>query len=163
MSWAYVHMFWLTRPSCYAAGLVHICLSSLGLFPMSQHFCALVLAHWPAFYVTGLCTLVSAPCSCSLHRGTCVHLSWLCRPALYLAGLVCTCFVSPDPPSMLWGFFWLPRPTLCATRVLCTGEVCMMRLGKLGLSSLLWAFCRLLSVPQAYCVVEVMVHELFIG
>ena len=27
---------------------------------------------------------------------------------------------------MLWGFFWLPRPTLCATRVLCTGEFCTL-------------------------------------
>ena len=45
-----------------------------------------------------------------------------------VTGLVCTCFSSPGPPSMLWGLFWFPKPTLCATSVLCAGEVCMRRL-----------------------------------
>ena len=128
MSWAYVHIFWLTRPSCSAAGLVRICLSSLGLSYMSQGFCALVLAHWSAFYVTGLCMLVSAPCACSLHHGACVHLSWLCRPALYIAGrvfpssshqahpLCCgASFGSLGPPSVPQGFCVLESFVCCAS------------------------------------------------
>ena len=65
--------------------------------------------------------------------------------ALYVTGLVCNCFGSPGLPFMLHHlcalvsalqarplclgacvfFLWLPRPTLCTGRVVCTAEVCM--------------------------------------
>ena len=143
---ACAHLSQLSGPVLYVTGFLCTCFGSLvrllchrAVYACLSSLCLLSASR-------RLCALVLALQACPLHRRACVSF-----------------FVSPGPPSMLWGFFWLPRPTLCATRVLCTGEFCMLRLSMLGLSSLLWAFCRLLSVPQAHCVVEAMVHELFMG
>ena len=65
--------------------------------------------------------------SCPLHNGSCVHLSQLTEP----------------PSRRACVFFWLPRPILCATRVVCTGQVCMTRHSQhcalLCFAGLLWA------------------------
>lgn len=93
-----MHLSWLTRPALYIMGLV-------GLGSFSQ----------------------------------------LPEPSLCAVGLLFTCLSSPGPPSASWDlycpcfvspactlccracviFLWLPRPTLCAMRFVCTAEVCM--------------------------------------
>lgn len=67
------------------------------------------------------------------------------EPSLCAVGLVSTCLSSSGPPSASWDlycsyfispactlccrvcvfFLWLPRPTLCAMKFVCTAEVCM--------------------------------------
>ena len=79
----------------YVTGLVCPCLGSQGL-PSSAR---------------GLCALISVPEARPLCRGAFVHL-------FHLTGL----------PALSQGqvfSFLLPRPTLCATWVVCTAQVCV--------------------------------------
>ena len=64
----------------------------------------------------GLCALVLAPRACLLQHGACVHLSQFPRPALFVAGLLCTCFISLACPlchRAKCSPFCSPGPPLC--------------------------------------------------
>ena len=89
--------------------------------------CTYVISPGQPCISWGLCALVSAPCACHLLRGVCVHLSQLPVPSLCIKGFVCTCFISPAWPichTAYVFFFRLPRPALCAARVVCAPGVC---------------------------------------
>ena len=97
----------------------------------------------------GLCTLVLASQALPLQRGAGVHLIWLSRPALCFSGLY-SLILAPDTcpphrrvcvplpvlshwPDLCRGacvFFWLPRATLCAARVVHAAQVCTLPLSQ---------------------------------
>ena len=138
---ACVHLSWLPEPTLCIVLLVFTCLSSPGPPSMSQ----------------GLCSLVSATWDHPLHPGAYVHLSRLPGPAVSVSGLVCTCFVSSVSSLCCRScvhLSWLSRPALWAARVVCAGEVCMLRLARhprptLFTGGLLWASLSSLSPPSA--------------
>ena len=79
----------------------------------------------PPSALWGLCELVSAPQACPLRCRAGVRWFWFPGLSLCVAGLVCTCFISLANPLCLRAcvfFFWLPRPTLCVVRVVCTAR-----------------------------------------
>lgn len=140
---------------------------------------------WAPLCAVGLGGLSPLPGPPSVLWGSCV-LALAPWAPLCVSGLVCTFPLSPGPPSASWDlccscflspacthccrawvfFFWLPRPTLCAVRFVCTAEVCMPPLSQHpGPPFALYVLCALAefaclatlghsglpSVPQGLC------------
>ena len=107
-----MHLSPLARHALFFVGFLSTCLSFLS----------------SPSVVWGLCALVLAPLVCLQLRRVCVHFCQLCVSALHVAGFVCPCFVSPVCLlccGIYVFLFRVPWPALCATRVVCTAQVCM--------------------------------------
>lgn len=78
--------------------LMYTCLGSLSPHSALHSFCSLLSSPGLPSMSQGLCSLVSATWDHPLHPGAYVHLSWLPGPAVWVLGLVCTCFVSSASP-----------------------------------------------------------------
>ena len=107
-----MHLSPLARHALFFVGFLSTCLSFLS----------------SPSVVWGLCALVLAPLVCLQLRRVCVHFCQLCVSALHVVGFVCPCFVSPVCLlccGIYVFLFRVPWPALCATRVVCTAQVCM--------------------------------------
>ena len=99
---------------------------------------------------TDLCGLPLAPWSWPLHGGSRVHLFQFTRPALCVAGLVCS-FQSPGPPSVPQGLCSLKKFVYFASLIVP------------GPPSVEWGFCGFLLVPHSCHLARATVLELFMG
>ena len=106
------HLSLLRRHALFSVGFLFTCLSFLS----------------PPSALWGLCALVLAPLAGLQLRRVCVHCCQLPVSALRAAGFVCPCFVSPACPhccGICVFLFRAPWPALCATRAVCTAQVCI--------------------------------------
>ena len=144
---ACVHLSQPSGPVIYVTGFLCTCFVSLAHLLCHGDVCTCLRS--PGLLSASWClrALVLASQACPLSQGLCALAS-----AHQAHPLCCgACFGSLSPLSV--------------PQVFCVLEkfVCGASLGTLVLSPLLWGFCTFLSVPQAHCLVEAMVHELFMG